>query len=161
VPAGQSVTVGGREAVKIVGLRETQKALQELQGTGKALREVNLGVAEMVAERARELARSQGGVIAKAADAIKAGAEQTRAFVKITANARFPFALGAEFGAGRDLPRRRTSGTYVGYRQFEPWRGNKQDAGYALYPTIRRNNTAIVNAYDERIGQLLEHAFPG
>lgn len=63
--------------------------------------------------------------------------------VALVASAQVPYALGAEFGAGRDSvrPRRlhRTGGgPYVGYRQFKESRGSGDNAGYFLWPAVRR-----------------------
>lgn len=153
-------------AIQIVGLRDLQADLRELDAKlPRELRKVNLSVAQMVAEHAQSTARSQGSVIAKAAPAIRAGADQRSAWVRITATAQLPFALGAEFGAGRNVARTRRSPsggqvTYTGFKQFQQWRGNGSDAGYALYPTIRGDSDQIVAAYTQRLTELLARVFP-
>jgi len=56
-------------------------------------------------------------------------------------------ALGNEFGALR-------------YKQFPPWRGNGEEAGYALWPSIRENRDRVVEVYGDAIERLAAAAFP-
>lgn len=152
---------GGVEAVQIVGLKQFQADLRQLDKSLPAeLRKLNLAVAQMVVEHAQARAASLGAMQAKAATVLKAQAQQRNAAVSLTPTSSVPFALGAEFGAGRDSPRQRSSGTYVGYRQFEHWGGNGGDAGYFMYPTIRADDEHIVDAYVQRLNVLLAKAFP-
>lgn len=75
--------------------------------------------ARSIVERARQQALSGSSIQVKAAADILVGS---------TANTVVyggkPWSMGAEFGA-------------VQYPQFKPWRGNKDEAGYFLWPTIR------------------------
>ena len=152
---------GGVRAVQIDGLVQLQRDLRQLDAAlPKELRKVNLDVAKLVAQRAQARARGLGGVNAAAAGSIKALAQQRNAAVQIRATAAIPFALGAEFGAGHDSRRHRKTGMYRGYNQFPIWRGNGADAGYAVYPTIRDSNSAIVEAYQQRLTELLTEVFP-
>lgn len=154
-------------AIGIDGLVALQRDLRAVDADlPKDLRALNLEVAESVASKAQARAVAHGGALAKAAPAIKAGAEQRGAFVRLTASTKYPMVLGAEFGAGqntRRIGKVRGGGirSYVGFRQFDAWRGNGADAGYAVYPTIRAENEHIVAAYSERLAQLLDRAFPG
>jgi hypothetical protein len=137
------------DKVDVRGLREVQKMLRlgepEL---AKALRVEQLEIAEDVLEKSRTTARSQGGVARKAAEALKAKAEQRYAKV-ILDGGRFPFVYGGEFGALR-------------YQQFEPWRGNQytdplaQNVGYFLHPTLRAERDHIEDAYEQMVEDLLE-----
>jgi hypothetical protein len=155
---------GGVEVVRIEGLKALQKDLRDLdQKLPRELRKVNLSVAQMVAEHARGAASSQGGIAAAAAGRLKARAEQRSAAVVLTAGAPGTAAggaLGAEFGAGHDSNRSRRSGQYKGYNQFKMWRGNGPDAGYFMYPTVRADNDQIVDAYLQRVTELLNQVFP-
>jgi hypothetical protein len=151
---------GGVQAVRIVGLRELQRDLRAIETRLPAeLRKVNLAVAEMVVEKAQTKAAGEGRMAAKAATVLKARAQQRSASVTLRATAAVPFALGAEFGAGHNSPRHRSSGTYKGYNQFQPWLGSGADAGYFLYPTIRESSEAIAAAYETRLAELLTQVF--
>jgi hypothetical protein len=44
--------------------------------------------------------------------------------------------------------------------QFPIWRGNGEDAGYFLHPTIREKRDEILAFYSLMIGELLKEAFP-
>lgn len=143
------------DGVRVQGLNEVNRALRELGGRElqKELKATGLEVAEDVADDATSKALALGGVAAKTAPSIKASARFTGAGVSI-GGAAYPFAGGAEFGAGQDKIRRRKSGTYVGYRQFEPWRGNGSGAGYFVYPAIRDNSDHIAEDYLGAVEQL-------
>lgn len=140
------------ESLRIVGLAEFQRELKHVsKELGGDLRKANLAAAEVVASSARSRATSQGGVAAKSAPSVKAAAEQRRAKVAI-GGAKYPFALGAEFGAKR-------------YPQFKPWRGNQWQpdvagVGYFLHPAIRETRDAFMDAYERAIDQLMRRAFP-
>lgn len=126
------------QGVRVQGLNELNRALRELGGRElqKELKETGLEVAREVAEDARGKAFSLGGVAAKAAPSVTASARFTGAGVSIGGSA-YPFAGGAEFGGGR----RPTT------RQFKPWRGNGESAGYFVYPSIRDNADMIAEEY--------------
>ncbi len=77
-----------------------------------------------IARRARARGASLGSVHAKAAPGIKAVNQAP--IVRLFGD-EHPYIFGAEFGGGA----RPTT------RQFPPWRGKGNSAGYMLYPTIR------------------------
>src|SRR5437879_12566429 len=116
--------------VQVEGLRELNKALRalgpELQ---KELGQASKSVADFVASDARGAALMLGGVAAKVAPSIK-GVGGVRSAGVAFGGARYPMAAGAEFGAGHDLHRTRSSGSYKGFNQFDRWKGNGSDAGY-------------------------------
>lgn len=146
--------------VSVEGLRELNKALRALgPDMQKKLGAASRSVAEFVASDARSAALRLGGVAAKVAPSIK-GVGGARSAGVAFGGARYPMAAGAEFGAGQDLHRRRSSGAYLGFNQFEPWRGNGKDAGYFVYPSIRQDADRIVTEYGKAIDDLLKEAFP-
>jgi hypothetical protein len=146
--------------VSVEGLRELNKALKALGPEfPKALGAASKVVANFVANDARGAAMSLGGIAAKTAPSIKGVGGATSAGVAF-GGARYPFASGAEFGAGQDLRRRRSSGTYLGFNQFEPWKGNGKDAGYFVYPSIRQDSDRIVTEYSKAVDAVLKNAFP-
>lgn len=137
-------------AVRVEGLADFQKELKRLdQKLPRELQKANKRAAELVADAARTRATGLGSVAAKAAPSIKAAAEQRRSKVSI-GGARYPFALGAEFG-GQGRPTT---------MQFAPWSGSDTGAGYFLYPAIRETRDEFMDAYDDAIEQLTREAFP-
>lgn len=120
--------MAGSFRLEVSGLKEARAALRAIDPQlSKQITVAHRAVSTMVASDAQSAAQGLGGVHAHAADAIRARAAQTYAGVAV-GNAAHPEALGAEFGGGA---RPRT-------RQFPPYRGNGDNAGYAVYPTIRR-----------------------
>ena len=113
--------------IQVDGLRELDAALKSLgPELRKELRTTNKAVATLVANDARSAAYSIGGVAAHVAPSIKASAGTQSAGVALGGPA-YPMAGGAEFGAGQDRMRDRRTGQYIGFRQFQPWRGNSSD----------------------------------
>lgn len=132
---------------KVHGLAELQRELRNVDKTlPRQLRVVNLKAAEIVATEARGRASGLGGAIGKAAPSIKAMAQQRSAAVRI-GGAKYPFALGGEFGSIR-------------FRQFQAWRGSGAEAGYALYPAKRAKTPQIMDMYLRMIDEIARPAFP-
>lgn len=143
--------------IQVEGLGALSKALADFgPEVRKELRKANYEVADDVADEAQGRALSVGGVAAHVAPTIKASAGLKSAGVALQGDA----AAGAEFGANRDGQRKRSSGTYIGYRQFKPWRGAGSNAGYFLYPTIRDNADQIKDTYQRDIDRLTARLFP-
>lgn len=90
----------------------------------QALAEEDTAQAGRIAQLARGRGSSLGSVHRKAAPGIKA--INQRPIIRLFVD-EHPYILGAEFGGGR----RPTT------RQFPPWRGKGDTAGYMLYPTLR------------------------
>jgi len=134
--------------ISIEGLPELQAALRLLdRDLEKELRKANREVAKFVADDARSAASALGSTAAKAAPSLKASAGSAYAGVSLGGGA-YPFAAGAEFGGQR----RPTT------MQFEPWRGTGEDAGYFLYPTIRRDAERIEEEYGAALDDLIRRA---
>lgn len=143
-------------AAKVTGIRDIQRALRQVDGQSqKKLREVGNRAVQRIVVKAQ--ANASTPMEKAAAATLRAQSQQRYAAIKL-GRARVPFALGAEFGAGRNSTRRRSTGTYVGYRQFKPWRGNGEDAGYFMYPAIRAERQQTISDYLAGIGQLLDQA---
>lgn len=145
--------------IEVEGLAQLSKALKELDPQlQKELRGANKEVADDVAQGARSRAASELGAMgAHFAPGIKASAGAQSAGVALDGR-KYPGILGAEFGAGQDRERDRKTGRYMGFRQFEPWRGNSTGAGYFLYPTIRDRAPDISNKYEQLIDDLIKKA---
>ena len=48
----------------------------------------------------------------------------------------------------------------LGWNHFRSWRGIGPDAGYAIFPFIKRNNQVIVELYEDEIADITGDAFP-
>ena len=48
----------------------------------------------------------------------------------------------------------------VGWNHFRTWRGVGPAAGYAIYPTIRENQTQIMAMYEAEVDKIVRDAFP-
>lgn len=140
-----------RSAIEVRGLKELKKALRELGPEfQKGLRQAGKDVSIEVSKEAKGAAQSLGGVAAKSAPAIRntnLSSNLLGAGVVINGDA-YPYALGAEFGGGA---RPSTS-------QFQPWRGSGPDAGYFVYPTIRRNSSKIEDRFLGALDDALQAA---
>lgn len=143
------------DVVRVEGLRDLQRELRAVDTKlPRSLAIANKTAAEYVADRARQRARSQGGVAAKSAPSIRAAGEQRRSKV-LLGGPSWPYALGAEFGAKY-------------HPQFKPWRGNQHSegmqpgsgVGYFLYPTIRDTRDDFMDVYERAIDQVMRSAFP-
>jgi hypothetical protein len=109
-----------RTEIRAEGFKEFSRDLSRLTGLDMATAEKvfrNLAASAIV-RRAILSAISQGGIAARSAESIRVGGPGV---VVYGGNA---YDFGAEFGSYR-------------YKQFETWRGNKDDAGYFLWPTVR------------------------
>lgn len=130
--------------VRAYGLKALRQDIRKL-GTPdqmKELKAANAAVAGLVVAAAK--ARASTRMQRRAADTLKV-AKSVYASVRLGG---IPGALGTEFGAHHDMPRRGPSGrTFLGYNQFEAWRGTGEGAGYFLWPAIRENTAAILELY--------------
>lgn len=154
-------------AVDIVGLAALQRTARQIsQDSVRELRVVNKKVADMVANRARLRALSLGPMQAAQARSIAGKGEQRYGLITY-GGARYPYAMGANFGAYHNKARWRRPHTatspngvryeraghyYQGWNQFPEWTGNQHLGGsrdLILFHTIRRLNPDIIDKYDE------------
>lgn len=138
----------------VAGVRKAFRTLpKELKAE---VRDASTDISRDIAAKTATRARSVGGVMLYVAPTVKArrGDEPK---VVMGGMARLParggrprsgknqtvgnVVWGGEFGGGRSA---RT-------RQFSPWRGNKEGAGYALWPTVRGESLAIMDAYGDAL----------
>jgi len=135
-----------QKGLRIENLTTVQRALRKISPDAhRGLKEASGRIAQQVISKAtaRASARAQG---AKAAQSLRprAGDAPTIAL----GGARYPFALGAEFGGGRT---QRT-------RQFPPWRGSGRGSGYFLWPTVRDLSGYINDQYMDALDDALATA---
>ncbi|WP_332645109.1 hypothetical protein [Aeromicrobium sp.] len=137
--------VTGNDTLRVEGIKELNAALRKFGDDFKGeMRRTLKPIADMVAEDARGAATSLGSTAAHVAPTIKASAGAQ--FAAITLGD--PAAAGAEFG-GRGRPTT---------QQFQPWRGNGENAGYFVWPTIRKDGPLIDEKAAEGLGRLIEKA---
>ena len=147
--------------VKIDGLKELNAALKEIgPDARKELKEASKTVATFVANDAKAAALTIGGVAAHVAPSIKPVASVTGTARDSKGGKGYEMAGGAEFGAYRDKKRTRRGRTWIGYRQFKPWRGAGESAGYFLYPAIRQDADRIVTEYTAALDDIIRKRFP-
>lgn len=148
------------QRIEIRGLKELRRELKRMdRAWGKALREVHVKVAELVAGRARSA--SPGSV----SGAVKGRGTQRKAIIQV--GLRPPRAIAVFMGARRRFgwysnPRYRGSRG----RQFEPWVGNQWDPGdnggtpYFIGPAINQSVEDVIELYGDEIEKLAARAFP-
>lgn len=154
-----AVNRGG--SIKVQGLDELRRELKRLDDKGLTgeLKDANFEAAKSVIAPAQAMARGLGRMQARAAATLTPSKAAAGARVNF-GGARAPFAGGAEFGAGQNVPRNLPRGRVLGWNQFEPWRGNVSGAGYFLFPTIRRLTPDLVDLYGDAIERITARAFP-
>lgn len=134
-------------AVRGEGFRDFVRDLKQAGGQfPKQVRAAGMRAAQAIVPPARARFARGRGKSPESGKSLKAGATQTGAYVR-GGGAGFPTFYGDEFGAVR-------------YRQFPPWRGNGQDAGYSLYPTIRERQDETLGEYVEALTEIARAAFP-
>lgn len=128
--------------VGVEGLNQLNRDLKAISKEAQGqLRKANVDVAEMEGQRAQAAARAQGSTLGHVAPSIKGGGSTTWAGIKFGSG--YPMAMGAEFG-GRGRPTT---------QQFKPWLGQ---TGYAIYPTIRRDDELITETWSEAVDKLMK-----
>lgn len=137
------------------------RALRQLPRLAlEQLRRASLVIAQDVAGDARSGATRVGGVARLVAPSI-AGTRDRVPAIKVGGSGRLPATnrsrqgsrqtvgdvwAGAEYGGGR----RPTT------RQFAPWRGSGQGAGYFLWPAVRANRRQIHDRYSAALDDALQ-----
>lgn len=147
---------------KLSGLNRALRQLPK-EASGR-LKQAARGIAGLVADSAASKARSEGGIAALVAPTLRPANDRVP-LVRMGSAQRLPESgdgwerdrsgpgqtigdviWGAEFGGGR----RATT------RQFEPWRGSGDTAGYFLWPTVRAKGDEIGVRYSEALKDALE-----
>lgn len=139
-------------AVTVSGLKELHRSLRRAdKELPKTLRDATKDVAESLVAPAQARAIAQGGATRKMAPSIRAGANQSGAFIRY-GGPKYPMAGGGEHGSlrthGAGNPT--SAGGYT--TQFEPY----NPAGYAIRPTIRDHAEAIRGATERHIQTFLD-----
>ncbi len=149
------------DTVRVEGLDELRRELRRLDDAGLVdrLKDANYRVSEIVVRRAQQRAAALGRMQQAAADTLRPARQAARAVVTL-GRASVPFALGAEFGAGRNTRTPGRNRGRLGLNQFQPWRGNRSGAGYFLWPGIRDSADEIRDAYLEELDRITSDAFP-
>jgi hypothetical protein len=133
-------------AITIDGLKTVRAAFKkaEFGEATDAIKQANQDAAQLIIDKSSPLMRRtrMGAKIAKTFRAARIANESK---VTLGSNAA-PFGFGMEFGAKR-------------FHQFMPWTGNGDNAGYFIFPTIRRSEDEIVALYAKRINDIFDQVF--
>lgn len=136
---------------RVEGVVELRKALKDVEGGVKSLRQANRGVAKLVEAGTRKRAVSGTPQQAKAAKAILGAAESTAAVIKIRNLNAVPFGIGAFMGA-------------LAWKQFPPWVGANWTLGkpgegpYVLRDAVSQDGPEIVDQYLKELADLFASA---
>lgn len=134
-------------------LRAALKALGDAEGTSQLKRAGQHVVTEIVIPGAQSRAGGLGRMQARAAATLRPASVGNGAAVRYGAGV--PFAMGAEFGALQDVRRRTSRGFMRGWNQFMGHRGQE---GYFLWPTIRDEETRILEMYGDALVEVFDRA---
>jgi hypothetical protein len=151
--------------LRVDGLKQLRRELKKIDASFDAeLKEINWTlVNELITPAAKTKAGAAisrggkpavkpGGAVVNSIKALR----QAKAAIVSLGGAKAPHAAGYEFGSMQ--LRKTAAGGHT--TQFPIWRGNGEDAGYFLHPTIREKRDEILAFYSLMIGELLKEAFP-
>lgn len=146
----------------------------------RELGRANKRIGQIVVSEAQRIAAGEGKQQQRAAATLRPSTVGSRVQVTLGGKAAVPFALGAEFGAHHDRKRlilsTGGSGNYSSRRSAEAakrrieasgkrtvrymkrgwnmlpiWRGSGKEAGYFLFPAIRRKRQEVIDEYMREI----------
>ena len=141
-------------AVQLDGYGKFRKECSVLHdGFKPANKAANLEIAQKVSERAVTNAESQGGVAAFVVPSIVPSGTQTGASIRLGAGGDLTRSDGTTVPAAEVAPGAEF-GSFL--PQFEPFRGNSEDAGYFVYPTIREMQPEIQEMAENSIQKLID-----
>jgi len=137
------------ESVKVEGLKKLRARLKKFDEveTLAAIKAANVEAGQFVVDRVKPKMFAQSAMAGNVARTLKASNLVGSAKVSMGSGA-VPYAWGVEFGAKQ-------------FPQFRTWRGNGDDAGYLLFPTVRMDQQGIVDIYARALDEALRTAFPG
>lgn len=134
--------------MEVLGVAEFERDMSRaVADIPKQVRDANAASAQLALQSALGLAQSK--LAAKAAQSLSVIDVADGSTLSLDGNA-FGGAMGAEFGGGT---RPRT-------RQFPPWRGNGDSAGYFVLPGVRAAEPASTTAYEQVTAALADRVFP-
>lgn len=142
--------------IQVEGLKDLVRSLQKADKRYRAaFVDANLKAASLVVTAAKARANREGKLAAKAARSLRAGKSANAAYVSYGGR-KYPFAMGAEFGALRDKPRSVETGTRKGWNQFQQHRGRE---GIFIYPSLRENREEVLQVYLAEVDKILDMTF--
>jgi len=143
------------DRIQVDGLNELRRTLKAL-GDSEGAKEIKSAGRKVAAEIVIPAAKG------RASTKLEQRAAQTLKPASVSAGGGLRFgggfggAMGAEFGAYGGQLRNTRRGTWHGWNQFRPWRGNSTDAGYFLWPAIRETTPEIKNVYMDALQAIFE-----
>lgn len=156
-------SLGGREALAASTMKasKTQTAA-EIRAGGKKRAGQMFGGSEFGAYRnRRRLKKNTGG----RKTIVRDNEDITNVIRRVEAQT----VTMDKYGGYSTLPKRarriggqavKVTGVTIGWNQFNDWRGNKNKAGYFLYPTIRSSTEDAVALYAKEMEEQLKPVFP-
>lgn len=150
--------------ISVSGLRELQAELRKVDSKLPGeLTKAHRSAAQMILDPAQSLMASQPvPQAASAAEGLRIRAAQRS--ISIALLGSNPTVRATEFGTvTHTVFGREVLASSMKRRVFRPWRGNDENAGYALWPTIRRviPTPQFQDAYLEALDRVYAAAFPG
>lgn len=148
----------------VSGLRELQAELKKVDvKLPRELTKAHRDAAQMILDPAeREMASQPIPRADQAAAGLRVRAAQRSIAIALLASN--PIVRAGEFGTNvHTVFGRRVLAASMKRRVFRPWLGSGDEAGYALYPTIRRvvPTPQFQDAYLEALDRVYAAAFPG
>lgn len=152
------VRIASPVGARVQGLDELIAALNEIDPLMvEEVKQANRDAAEWVRTKATARGLALGSVAAKAAPTLQTKVLANSAGVVLD-GIRYRYALGAEFGSNGIKNTRDLKGWHGSTRQFQPWLGRGMDAGYFLWPTVRKEARHIVERYEEALARVIRKA---
>lgn len=149
--------------LSVSGLRELQSELRAVdRKLPGELTKAHRQAAQMILGPAKaEMAAQPVPKAAQAAEGLRIRAAQRSIGIALLASN--PTVRATEFGTiTHTVFGREVLAVSMKRRVFRPWRGNDEDAGYALWPTIRRviPTPQFLDAYYDALDRVYAQAFP-
>lgn len=162
-------SMGGREALAASTMRASKTvSAAEIRAGGKGKAGAMFGGAEFGAYRNRRrlVKNTQGMTNRRIRKTIVRDDEDITNVIRRVEQQTVMFRPDGSFDTVAKRTRRiggvavRVTGVVIGWNQFNDWKGNKQKAGYFLYPTLRSSTDDIVIKYADEMEKQLKPVFP-
>jgi len=148
--------MAGWIALDTTGLKEALAGMDKLSrlDAGKDLKREFSAIVDDAIAKGRGFARTR--LQNRAATTMVQASTSTGAALRFGAGFRGSF--GAEYGAHQNTPRQGARGTFLGFNQFPAWKGSGQDAGYFMWPGIRKASEEGVEQLADAVTKILDSA---
>ena len=140
----------GEAGNAVVGADEFARALRKMdRDLYREMTQANRAIGTMVVKRGRAKAASYSSQAKKASGSMRVASARSGINLSL-GGGRWPYALGAEFGA-------------LQYAQFPQWRGNQyvswdDGVGYFFHPAIRESQEEVLDLYMQAVADAARKA---